>query len=158
MIFLFVSAFKDSVAKTEVITVPGTNNNELITGLSNSTGDYLSVYSLRDVTCSINNVTNSTSGVVLSSGNYTLTNCLLKGTDTSAYLGLNVNASYGYTYHTTGTAYKAINDTETAGTTVITYLPLIILALIFSALIYLVFRMVTPFMSLGSGGSGITSV
>ncbi len=133
-----------------------TNNNELITGLSNTTGDYLTVYDLRDVACSVNNVTNSSSGVVLSTGNYTMTNCLIKGTATSAYLGQDVNASYDYTYHTTGTAYKAINDTEAAGMTVVTYLPLIILALIFSALIYLVFRMVVPFMSLGGGG--ITSV
>jgi len=43
------------------------------------------------------------------------------------------------------TAYQAVNDTEIAGATVVGYLPLIFLALIFGAILTLVLRIILPY-------------
>ena len=44
------------------------------------------------------------------------------------------------------TAYKAVNDTEAAGATVVSYLPMIILALILGIVLFVIFKVVTPLM------------
>jgi len=55
---------------------------------------------------------------------------------------------------TTSVAYQAVNDTETAGATVIGYLPLIFLALIFGAILTLVLKIILPFINLGQSIGG----
>jgi hypothetical protein len=52
------------------------------------------------------------------------------------------------------TAYRAVNDTETAGATVVGYLPLIFLALIFGAILTLVLKIILPYINLGQSMGG----
>lgn len=47
------------------------------------------------------------------------------------------------------TAYQAVNDTEVAGATVVDYLPLVFLALIFGAILTLVLKIIIPYVNLG---------
>jgi hypothetical protein len=57
--------------------------------------------------------------------------------------------------NTSSTAYQAVNDTEAAGATIVGYLPLIFLALIFGAILTLVLRIIVPYINLGqSMGQG----
>jgi len=51
--------------------------------------------------------------------------------------------------NTSSTAYQAVNDTEAAGATVVGYLPLIFLAVIFGAILTLVLRIILPYVNLG---------
>lgn len=54
----------------------------------------------------------------------------------------------------TSTAYQAVNDTEAAGSTVVGYLPLIFLAVIFGAILTLVLRIILPYINLGQTMGG----
>ncbi len=54
----------------------------------------------------------------------------------------------------TSVAYQAVNDTESAGATVVDYLPLIFLALIFGAILTLVLRIILPYINLGQQMGG----
>jgi len=47
------------------------------------------------------------------------------------------------------TAYQAVNDTEDAGTTIIDFLPILFLAIIFGAILVVVLRVILPFINLG---------
>lgn len=47
------------------------------------------------------------------------------------------------------TAYQAVNDTESAGTTIIDYLPLIFIAIIFGAILTIVLKIILPYINLG---------
>ncbi|HUS51414.1 MAG TPA: hypothetical protein VMZ91_14690 [Candidatus Paceibacterota bacterium] len=55
---------------------------------------------------------------------------------------------------TTGAAYQAVNDTENAGATVVDYLPLIFLALIFGVILTVVLRIILPYVNLGQQMGG----
>jgi FlaG/FlaF family flagellin (archaellin) len=61
-------------------------------------------------------------------------------------------------YNTSGdyesTAYQAVNDTEAAGATVVNYLSLIFLAVIFGAILTLVLRIILPYINLGQNLGG----
>ena len=52
------------------------------------------------------------------------------------------------------TAYQAVNDTEAAGATVVGYLPLIFLAIIFGAILTLVLKIILPYINLGQNMGG----
>lgn len=52
------------------------------------------------------------------------------------------------------TAYKAVNTTEAAGATVVSYLSLIFLAVIFGAILTLVLRIILPYINLGQQVGG----
>ena len=52
------------------------------------------------------------------------------------------------------TAYQAVNDTEAAGATVVNYLSLIFLAVIFGAILTLVLRIILPYINLGNKMGG----
>ncbi|MFX1312076.1 MAG: hypothetical protein ACFFHD_05645 [Promethearchaeota archaeon] len=52
------------------------------------------------------------------------------------------------------TAWKAVNTTETAGSTVVNYLSLIFLAVIFGAILTLVLRIILPYINLGQQMGG----
>ena len=47
------------------------------------------------------------------------------------------------------TAYRAVNDTESAGATIVDYLPLLFLAIIFGAILVVVLKVLLPFINLG---------
>ena len=55
---------------------------------------------------------------------------------------------------TASTAYQAVNDTEAAGATVVNYLSLIFLAVIFGAILTLVLRIILPYINLGQQMGG----
>ena len=48
------------------------------------------------------------------------------------------------------TAYDAVNKTEAAGATVVGYLPLIFLAVIFGAILTLVLKVILPYINFGN--------
>lgn len=52
------------------------------------------------------------------------------------------------------TAYKAVNATETAGASVINYLPLLFLAIIFGAILAVVLKIILPYINLGNQVGG----
>lgn len=52
------------------------------------------------------------------------------------------------------TSYLAVNATEAAGATVVGYLPLIFLAVIFGAILTLVLRIILPYINLGQSVGG----
>ena len=58
------------------------------------------------------------------------------------------------TGNTSSTAYQAVNDTEAAGATVVGYLPLIFLAIIFGAILTLVLKIILPYINLGQSVGG----
>ena len=51
-------------------------------------------------------------------------------------------------------AYQAVNDTQAAGYTIVGYLPLIFLAVIFGALLTLVLKIILPYVNLGQSMGG----
>ena len=55
---------------------------------------------------------------------------------------------------TSATAYLAVNSTEAAGASVVGYLPLIFLAVIFGALLTLVLKIILPYVNLGQSMGG----
>ena len=55
---------------------------------------------------------------------------------------------------TSAVAYQAVNDTEEAGATVVDYLPLIFLAVIFGAILTLVLKIILPYLNLGQSLGG----
>ena len=55
---------------------------------------------------------------------------------------------------TTSTAWNATNATEAAGYTVVGYLPLIFLAIIFGAILTLVLKIILPYINLGQQVQG----
>jgi len=52
------------------------------------------------------------------------------------------------------TSYQAVNDTEAAGATIVGYLPLIFLAIIFGAILTLVLKIILPYINLGQSMGG----
>ena len=52
------------------------------------------------------------------------------------------------------TSFKAVNATEQAGYTVVGYLPLIFLAVIFGAILTLVLKIILPYINLGNQMGG----
>jgi len=52
------------------------------------------------------------------------------------------------------TAYQAVNKTEAAGATIVNYLSLIFLAVIFGAILTLVLRIIIPYINLGQNMGG----
>jgi uncharacterized membrane protein len=119
LLVMIFSLMGSEMNKSIYDSTTSTVDNETITTLNDSVGDYLSKYSLRSATCSIVYITNSTSGVPVTSGNYTLTACLLKGVLGTTYINQSVNVSYSYTYDADNTATNVMNDTTNsiAGTT-----------------------------------------
>ena len=61
---------------------------------------------------------------------------------------------YATTASNTSTAYQAVNTTEAAGATVVNYLSLIFLAVIFGAILTLVLRIILPYINLGQQMGG----
>lgn len=69
-----------------------------------------------------------------------------------AQLKTNLLATSGVT--TASNSYLAVNSTEAAGYTVVGYLPLIFLAVIFGALLTLVLKIILPYINLGQNVGG----
>ena len=96
------------------IDATGTITNETITGITNVTNKTLSIkVSQPTASCTLTTLNNATDGQTLTSGNYTFypSDCNIILTNTSAYIGEDVNATYGYTYGTNNTL-SGINSTD----------------------------------------------
>jgi hypothetical protein len=67
-----------------------------------------------------------------------------------------VNVTYGYVAIPASgmNAYNAVNGTENSGYTIVNYLPLIFLAVIFGALMTLVLKIILPYINLGQQTGG----
>jgi hypothetical protein len=102
----------------------------------------------------------TTTGASLALGNVTQTNCNVINTTGMGLAGTGNNrtvyVSYivQYTDPALPSAYGASNATEAAGYTIVGYLPLIFLALIFGAILTLVLKIILPFINLGQQVGG----
>ncbi len=156
--FLFIASLKNNTATQATIANvrAGTTSvvGEAITAVT--AGNYTAAHALglRDTTCSVVAVYNaSTAGKLLAAGNYTFAGCKITNL-TSAWFDSTgaelwaINYTYDYLPYTN--AELSINGTESAGITVVNYLPLIFLAVIFGALLTLVLKIVLPYINLGN--------
>jgi len=76
----------------------GTNLNDTLTTVAES-GEYLTNYTLESAVCTVTYVQNASSAEVISSGNYTTSNCFIYYSgDDLTYNNSNWNVSYTYTY------------------------------------------------------------
>ena len=79
--------------------ITGTNTNETLINVTNITySDFSILLSHPSSTCTLSAVYNSTSGELLTAENYTYGSCSIILADTSAYIGTNLNVTYGYSY------------------------------------------------------------
>lgn len=99
-------------------------------------------------------INNQTGQVVINSANYTVGTNTITGTGQNNWTNTNITYSYNYIANDSVSSYNAVNGTETAGSSVIGYLPLIFLAVIFGALLTLVLRTILPYINLGRQAGG----
>ncbi len=156
--FLFVAELKTQVRNTSDRTLVNVHDeNVTVNGdtytLSNSSAGVYYDFAIQDVV--IYNATKpliSTNYTVSSDGIITnLTNPLDNGWE-SDYAGW--LCDYNFTYIPDPAAYDAVNQTESAGATVVDYLPLIFLALVFGAILTLVLKIILPYINLGNKFGG----
>ena len=152
--FLFVSQLKTNVIDTSVIdTVTVTNES----GYINSTGYTLATAgAFQFASPTITLAINGTDGTTIVASNYTVSSVgvVTNTTDIADTTYEFVNFTYTYTFIGEDTAYQAVNDTEAAGATVVNYLSLIFLAVIFGAILTLVLRIILPYINLGKEMGG----
>ena len=149
--FLFVATLKTQIVDTTAITgVTVTNESG---AYINTTGYALGESALKARGFDITVVHNNTDALVILSGNYTVssTGVLTNATTTT---WSDVNVSYTYKYIGEAGAYTAINTTETAGSSVVNYLALIFLAIIFGAILTIVLKIILPYVNLGQSMGG----
>jgi hypothetical protein len=162
--FLFVAALKtQSVVTAEKTTV--TVLNESVTFDAANTLQTLNASTKIGVECgALTYVANGTTlGNSVLVTNFTRSGCTVINATALFPIGsaTHWNASYiqlmSYTYTyvaDNNTAYGAINGTEQAGYTLVGYLPLIFLAVIFGAILTLVLKIILPFINLGKQVGG----
>ena len=147
MTFLFVSQLKTTSGDLSASRSIENIINETLTTVT-ETGEDFAYVDYNDALCSSLVVTNASGGEVISSGNYTQTNCNLASSATGGYNNTNWNVSYSVNY-IDGTGWSAINSTEAAGADIIDYLPLLFLAIIFGAILMVVLKVLLPYINLG---------
>ena len=86
------------------IDVTGTGNNETLVNVTNiTTSSFAIVGTYSTAVCVLDSVHNSTSGQVLTAGNYTASSCTIILDDASTYIGEDLNVTYGWTYESSNT-------------------------------------------------------
>lgn len=106
---LMGSEMKDATYTNTGATI----NNETLTTVENVVGENLAVAGYRNVICTLKQVTNATSGTLITT-NYTQTNCNLKylgSTNLNGFNNSNWNVTYSYLYDADNTATGVMNDT-----------------------------------------------
>jgi len=96
---LVIGSITDNSTFADTVTT-GTNTDETLSAVDNITATTLAVISTYpDAVCDLTYVANATDGVNLTAGNYTFTEsgCTLILEDDSAYIGEDLNVTYGYT-------------------------------------------------------------
>ena len=147
--FLFVSSLKTQVRTSVIESITVINQ----TGGTITSTPYRLTADSYAVDFAVTRATNATSGLPIAVGNYTLST---DGYVTNASATQWSTVLFSYTYRSpSGTnAYIAVNGTESAGATIVNYLPLIFLAVIFGALLTLVLRIILPYINLGNSVGG----
>jgi len=156
--FLFIASLKTQAATQSPTSDSISVVNESLSAVTEA-GANSAVYDYRSAACgSVSGVLNATGNTELLAGNYTQTNCNIKFSGSAAdalkYNNTAWRITYSYTYVPTTTSENAINSTETSGYTIIGYLPLIFLAIIFGALLTLVLKIILPYINLGQQTGG----
>jgi ABC-type glycerol-3-phosphate transport system permease component len=153
--FLFVSSLKDEVRTTTERTFTITNETGAYLNSSNSGGYILSLADSDSLSrnFAITSVYNNSDGALIGSGNYSVSATGLVINSTAAVFD-DVNVTYTYRSASSETSYTAVNDTEAAGATVVSYLPLVFLSLIFGAILTLVLKIILPYFNLGRSMQG----
>jgi len=150
--FLFVSELKTQAANTAAITwtISGESTNDAKITSANITP--YQIWAARNDALSsdwtITDIYNATKSYDV--GNVTLNaSGYLTNATTVVFQDTGVRINYTYTSAAGTPAYSAINDTEDAGATLVDYLPLIFLALIFGVVLTLVLKIIIPYINLG---------
>jgi hypothetical protein len=144
--FLFIAQLKTNVIQSTSTTV--SVNNE--TGWINSTGYTLAGNSsVGFANPVIVGIIWKGETIVIPVANYSLTSSGVLTNGTAANYSIPARINYTYTAVTNLNAYNGVNATEQAGSTVVSYLPLIFLAMIFGAILTLVLKIILPFINLG---------
>jgi len=151
--FLFVASLKTQAIDSSPRTV-GTLTQETISAADLITGKAVAGVAYLDAdTFVLTGVMNATDDSVLTITNATLTSAgvVTNSTDLTDLFedGFEVNYTFSYIGAENENAYVAINTTENAGETVVGYLPLIFLAIIFGAILTLVLKIILPYINLG---------
>lgn len=159
--FLFVAQLKtqsvENSRNSQVSVI-----NESVTISATNVAQSLSASTKANVLCNpITYIANqTTTGASLALGNLTQTQCSVINTSmmNAAGTGNNRTVYVSYTYLYTdanqANAYSSINATESAGYTLVGYLPLIFLAIIFGAILTLVLKVILPYVNLGQSVGG----
>ena len=77
LIVMIFTLMGNSLSIATYTTATDSIANETLTTVT-ETGESLSVSGLRDVTCSVNEILNSSDGIIIASSNYTVNNCQIK--------------------------------------------------------------------------------
>jgi hypothetical protein len=154
MTFLFTSSLK-----TQVLTkqTSGVVYENLESGWLNTTGYTLATAGAEDYTPTIVAIVNATDGALIAAANYSISgNTLKNGTavnNIARYHDVLINYTYTYTANY-GSSYDAVNETEESGATIINYLPLLFLAIIFGVILAVVLKIILPYINLGNQVGG----
>jgi len=148
MTFLFLNGLKDTTGEMGLETYY--IYNETLDSMTEA-GEYVVNIHRPNFAMSTTIVaTNASSGNLIPSTNYTVTSAgLISITIADSYNNSDWNVSYNYNSAEGSAAYSAVNDTEEAGTTLVDFLPILFLAIIFGAILTVVLRVILPFINLG---------
>jgi len=156
--FLFVAQLKTQIVDTTAITgVTVTNESGAYVNITGYTLDGASALQARSfvMTAVWGNVSGTT--YLIPGANYTVSasGVLTNATEVpNATEYDDANASYTYKYIGDAGAYTAVNTTETAGASIVNYLALIFLAIIFGAILTIVLKIILPYINLGQSMGG----
>lgn len=121
-------------------------------------GNVTTAYTQRECYLTSAVVYNATSFLTITSGNYTINsprNCMITALDTgNEFEDSVVGVNYTYTYKPISSAERAVNGTEASGATLVNYLPLLFLAIIFGAILAVVLKIILPYINLGNSMGG----
>lgn len=151
MTFLFTAQLKTTSGAMTNQRSYLTATNESLTTVT-ETGEDFATADYNNVICSSVVVVNGTGGYeTIASGNYTVSGCSIAFASggTAVYNNTNWIVNYSYNF-ISGEAWEAINDTEGAGMTIVDYLPLLFLAIIFGVILIVVLRVLLPYINLGN--------
>jgi ABC-type multidrug transport system permease subunit len=149
--FLFVSQLKDNVVETTITTGTATDTN--VAALNSTPYTLEDADKLEFRNPSITSIIKALDGEEFLVTNATVTSSGVV-TNASTAIVHELNITYTYEFISERSAYDSVEGTENAGATVVGYLPLIFLALIFGAILTLVLRIILPYINLGNQMGG----
>lgn len=166
MIFVIMGGEVEESAWSDVSgTVTNVTISSLQDATTNTTGSYLTEgYQYYDEQCTVSEVTNSTSGAIVPSTNYTVTGCVIWVTNVvTTWNSTEVNVTYTYTAQANSTASGVIVTTsdELSDTTdwfgIIIVISAMVILILLTALIISAIRGTGFVAGGGSSGTGETA-